>query len=215
MDVGLDGCQAGGCLSENEASDFVRGALPSPHIQAVEAHLDGCALCLEYVAALARVHASRDSAATNVQARGSHFSDLAMVDTVRTGGAVEIPLFSGSDRFRVLRHLGSGGMGVVYEALDTQRGTRIALKLLPARAPDALMRFKNEFHSLQDIQHPNLLRMGELYVQGGQWFFTMELVDGVDFLSYVRLAPLLDSDTGSRVDEARLRAALHQLTVGL
>src|SRR6185503_14468211 len=77
-------------------------------------------------------------------------------------------------------------MGVVYEALDRQRNTRVALKTLRTLSAEGILRFKNEFRRLQDIQHPNLVTLGELFFDSGQWFFTMELVDGIDFLTYVR-----------------------------
>ena len=93
--------------------------------------------------------------------------------------------FRGSERFLVLRRLGSGGAGVVYEAYDREQGGRIALKVLKRLQPDALLRFKNEFRALQDINHPNLASLGELFEDGGQWFFTMEFVEGTDLLSYV------------------------------
>src|SRR5262245_56958741 len=52
--------------------------------------------------------------------------------------------FRGTERFRVLKRIGAGGMGVVYEAFDRERGSRIAVKLLPTLAPDALLRFRTE-----------------------------------------------------------------------
>ncbi len=94
--------------------------------------------------------------------------------------------FSGTKRFHVLRRLGAGGMGVVYEAFDRERSTRVALKTLRTLKPDALLRFKNEFRSLADIAHPNLVTLGELFEDEGRWFFTMEMVHGVHFLEYVR-----------------------------
>src|SRR5262245_31086490 len=78
-------------------------------------------------------------------------------------------------------------MGVVYEALDREQGVRLALKTVRQLTPDALFLFKNEFRLLQDIQHPNLVSLGELFEDEGQWFFTMELVDGVDLLQWVRV----------------------------
>jgi eukaryotic-like serine/threonine-protein kinase len=116
--------------------------------------------------------------------------------------------FAGTKRFEILARLGSGGMGVVYEALDRQRSTKVALKTLPGVSPDGLLRLKNEFHALQGIHHPNLVTLGELICEDGQWFFTMELIEGQDFSSYVR-----PSDPG--LDEWRLRAALSQLAEGL
>jgi predicted ATPase/serine/threonine protein kinase len=94
-----------------------------------------------------------------------------------------------STRFELRRLLGKGGMGVVYEAYDRQTGSVVALKTLQDLSAEALLRFKNEFRALADLQHPNLLRFGELHCEHDQWFFTMELVRGVEFHDYVRTAP--------------------------
>jgi tetratricopeptide (TPR) repeat protein len=94
--------------------------------------------------------------------------------------------FVGTKRFLVLRRLGAGGMGVVYEAVDRERNARVALKTLRTLKPDAILRFKNEFRALSDLHHPNLVSLGELFEEEGQWFFTMEMVRGLHFLDYVR-----------------------------
>ncbi len=67
-------------------------------------------------------------------------------------------------RFQVVRRIGEGGMGVVYEALDVERNVLVALKTLRYHDPDALARFKHEFRALQDIHHPNLVALGERIV---------------------------------------------------
>jgi hypothetical protein len=122
--------------------------------------------------------------------------------------------FQGNDRFEILSRLGDGGMGVVYEAHDRERQARVALKTLRTLSGDGVLRFKHEFRTLVDLQHPNLVTLGELHEDEGQWFFTMELVEGMDFLSWVR--PPADPPTpGTRLDERRLRAALVQLGRGL
>jgi serine/threonine protein kinase/tetratricopeptide (TPR) repeat protein len=149
--------------------------------------------------------------------------------------------FSGTDRFEILRRLGAGGMGVVYEALDRESGQKVALKTLKTPSAQSLYQLKNEFRGLQDLQHRNLCGLGELLEESGQWFFTMELLAGVDFLTYVRgqdsaSATLSEEDPTEELtgtlqqdcapsktrkgicpgfSEGRLRRALVQLAQGL
>jgi serine/threonine protein kinase len=107
--------------------------------------------------------------------------------------------FAGNLRFELVRRIGAGGIGLVYEATDRSYGTRVAVKTLQRLDGEALLRFKNEFRMLQGIHHPNLVRLGELFEEGGHWFFTMELLDGVDFMTYV-------------ADRDRDSGALHEVT---
>lgn len=108
------------------------------------------------------------------------------------------------------RELGRGGFGVVYEARNRRTGNRVALKLLQTErgfSADRLHRFRREFRALSEINHPNLVGMQSLEVDGDQWFFTMDLIDGEDFLGYVR--------PEGRLDEGRLRSSLSQLAEGI
>ncbi|MDP9194969.1 MAG: protein kinase [Acidobacteriota bacterium] len=89
-------------------------------------------------------------------------------------------------RFMIQRRIGAGGMGVVYEAFDRDRAQAVALKKLLGTDATAIVRIKNEFRALADVVHPNLVRLYELIGEGDDWFFTMELIDGADFLNYVR-----------------------------
>jgi tetratricopeptide (TPR) repeat protein len=94
--------------------------------------------------------------------------------------------FKGTRRFAVQRRLGSGGFGDVFQVHDRERNSVVALKTLRRMDPDALYRFKKEFRTLADLVHPNLVALYELLAEGHEWFFTMELVQGPDFLQFVR-----------------------------
>src|SRR5262249_11149764 len=109
----------------------------------------------------------------------------------------------------ILGELGRGGMGVVYRAFDRRRGQGVALKLLPGASPSALLRFKQECRTPAGMTHPNLVSLYELISDGQQWFFTMELVDGVDLIAAVQSQPQLEADPG------RLRQTFRQLAEGV
>lgn len=99
--------------------------------------------------------------------------------------------------YTVLRKLGQGAMGVVYEAYDARRGNKVALKMLSRISATSLYRFKNEFRALVDIDHPNLVTLYELRSGGESWFYTMELIEGVSFLEHVRAAASASEGTTS------------------
>ncbi|MCC7538371.1 MAG: AAA family ATPase [Deltaproteobacteria bacterium] len=88
-------------------------------------------------------------------------------------------------RFEDLRRLGEGGFGIVYSARDLVRGERVAVKCLVRMDPGALFRFKNEFRSLADVAHPNLVRLHELLGSDDVWYLTMELVEGRTLIEHV------------------------------
>jgi hypothetical protein len=117
--------------------------------------------------------------------------------------------FSGTERFTVLRRLGAGGMGVVYEVFDKARNELVALKTFQRAAAADLYRLKREFRSLTDVSHPNLICLYELIVDGERGMFTMELVRGVTFVEYVR------QGAQRRLSLERLRSTLRQLVDGV
>jgi serine/threonine protein kinase len=107
--------------------------------------------------------------------------------------------FAGTSRFAVARRIGEGGMGVVYEAFDRERRMRVALKTMQRLDATALVRFKKEFRALADVSHRNVAALYDLVTDDGGTFFTMELVEGLNFLEYVRGRASAD---GSAVDGA-------------
>lgn len=102
--------------------------------------------------------------------------------------------FSGTSRFRLVRLLGTGGMGNVYEVYDKQSSRNIALKMMQQMNGAALYRLKREFRILSDIKHKNLIEFYELISEEGLWFYTMELVSGINFINYTTSADILDKE---------------------
>lgn len=89
--------------------------------------------------------------------------------------------FIGTERFVVRRRLGAGGMGVVYHVFDQDRQADVALKVLLRLDADGIYKLKAEFRALSDVSHPNLIGLYELISVGELWFFTMEMIEGLDF----------------------------------
>jgi serine/threonine protein kinase len=108
--------------------------------------------------------------------------------TATADSSTELAHWKGTARYEVLGCLGQGGMGIVYEVFDRHRQERVALKTLLHFDAVNLYRFKQEFRTLADVVHPNLVHLYELVADERDEapLFTMELVDGHDFRGYVQ-----------------------------
>ena len=81
----------------------------------------------------------------------------------------------------VLREIGRGGMGIVYEAVHRQQGRRCALKIIPQAAaldPRQLVRFKNEAQAASRLHHPHIVPVYEVGFEDGCHFYTMQFIAG-------------------------------------
>src|SRR5580698_4814633 len=114
-------------------------------------------------------------------------ADAMTADSIHVAGTLDADAeWKGTARYEIVRRIGVGGMGAVYEAFDRERRQRVALKTLLRFSPAALYRFKQEFRTLADVHHPNLVHLYELVVsEAAPVFFTMELVPGTDFIAHV------------------------------
>ena len=120
--------------------------------------------------------------------------------------------WEGTERFEVLRCIGRGGMGTVYEARDRHTLQSVALKTLVHYEASSFYLFKQEFRALSGVSHPNLVRLYELFgTEGDRVFFSMELVRGTDFLAHVRRVGAVlrvDDSTGGSSAEGPSRVRM-------
>lgn len=93
-------------------------------------------------------------------------------------------------KYKVLEHLGSGGMGSVFLCEHRHMRRRVAVKLLPpekSQAPGSLQRFLREAQAVARLDHPNIVRAHDIDCDGGVHFLVMEFVDGVSLQQFVEL----------------------------
>ena len=109
--------------------------------------------------------------------------------------------------YRVLETLGSGGIGTVFRALDDRTNEAVALKLLsggPAMDSRAAKRLVREFEALEDLSHPNVVKVYDTGVFQSSPYLVMELIEGLTLRDYLSLraedmhSPSASSGSGSR-----------------
>ena len=117
-----------------------------------------------------------------------------------------------SDRYRIERLLGEGGMGAVYQAEHTLMRKRMAIKVLHpemTRLPEVVTRFEHEAMAAAHIDHPNVVNATDFgKIDDGSFFLALEYVEGKSLRDLVALGPL---DLGRSLHIARqIAGALHR-----
>lgn len=93
-------------------------------------------------------------------------------------------------RYEVTRLVGSGGMGRVYAARDTELGREVAIKVAAAWSPDAQARLRREAQHASRLNHPHICHIYEVGRADGQLFVVMELIEGRSLADRLRDGPL-------------------------
>jgi serine/threonine protein kinase len=124
-----------------------------------------------------------DTPAVHVAARAMALSE-AQANTASLSGQI-------ISHYRILRNLGSGGMGIVYEAEDLTLGRRVAIKFLPtelATSRNAFGRLQREARAASALDHPNICSIHEFGVHDRQPFIVMQLLEGKTLRAWIESA---------------------------
>jgi WD40 repeat protein/serine/threonine protein kinase len=120
---------------------------------------------------------------------------LSHVSSAAGTGLVAPELAAPLGDYRILREVGRGGMGVVYEAEQLSLGRRVALKVLPfAAALDAkrLQRFKNEAQAAAHLQHQNIVPVHCVGCERGVYYYAMQFIDGESLAAVIHQLRILE-----------------------
>jgi serine/threonine protein kinase len=88
-------------------------------------------------------------------------------------------------RYRVLRKLGSGGMGAVYQAIDLRLGHAVAIKQALTKDPELWKQFENEARLMAQLNHAVLPRVSDYFIERNQAFFVMQFMEGASLAEIV------------------------------
>jgi WD40 repeat protein len=165
------------CPSAVELAAFVLGTLAEPTLEQVARHLDWCRTCEAAVESREQMTDAVLAGLRRPSSAGSHTD----VGRPGRGSAAGSPLPDRLGDYRIVRELGRGGMGIVYEAEQVSLGRRVALKVLPRHAMldrQMIERFRREARAAARLHHTNIVPVFGTGEQDGLHYFVMQYLPG-------------------------------------
>jgi len=206
----LDGIQA-----------FLEGRLSTTESDKLSSHIDQCPACDQLLSRLESqeepvVRRVRQGLALDAMLQEPELAKLqrdALTQKRPAASTTKEPAHDVAPRsrlrdYRLVRKIGEGGMGTVYQALHIHLGKPVALKILPAdklRSSNAVARFQREMRAVGRLNHPNVVSASDAGNVDNLHFLVMELVEGADLARIIRdQGPLRVADACEIVRQAAL-----------
>jgi tetratricopeptide (TPR) repeat protein/predicted Ser/Thr protein kinase len=188
-----------GCIEPELVLAYLGGRAPQSAAR-IEAHVDTCADCRAWMAHLARTSLLAESVTDDEE-------PVPLGEFLPAGTEV--------GRYRIVKVLGRGGMGVVYEARDPTLRRSIALKVLRSALVEAMsQRLGAEAQAMARLSHPNVRAVYDVGAVGGRPFIAMELVEGSSLAEWLAAEPRTAREILSVFAAAgRGLAAVHDLGI--
>jgi len=197
------------CLTTTDFERYDAGSLSAHERREVEAHLEQCKECRTSYGLYHSNEAFLDVARPAMK-NASEGDPVRLPEADELSERSDYPKIDG---YEIIGIAGRGGMGIVYEAIQTALDRRVALKVLPAifgaASPDAVARFRREATAAARLHHTNIIPIYDYGESRDGYFYGMELIDGdplnrvihklaafdVTEASAARIAELLITDT--------------------
>ncbi|MEO1615603.1 MAG: serine/threonine-protein kinase [Planctomycetota bacterium] len=182
--------------SRDELSAYSLGQLPEEKSVVIDRHISECQPCCETIVALS----SEDTFAGLLQEAGQSLAekpddptlgqDALTDDLARSSRSLSVPPpLAEHPRYKIVRLIGKGGMGDVYEAIHRKMERRVALKVINRKLfqnREAVNRFHREVKTAAQLAHPNVVTSHDADQADDFHFMVMEFVDGVDLSQIVK-----------------------------
>ena len=182
------------CPTTDQLSDYSLGKLDEECLDAIGKHIDDCSECLENLRGIESddplVHMLSPAGTDEPEFVGA----VTAIQNLVVPRPLDLKLGDRLDEYRLVRLIGAGGMGVVYEAVHERLGKTVALKTMVPRSgslAEATERFEREMRAVGKLDHPNIVRATDARDVDGVLVLAMDYVDGFDLqLITRRLKPL-------------------------
>ncbi|MGI9445601.1 MAG: protein kinase domain-containing protein, partial [Rubripirellula sp.] len=195
------------CPTKNRLRDFLEGSISDADADQISDHVEGCLSCDQFLTGLESEQSDllqelREGVRTESLLQEPEFERLrdiarfSQADTTAPSEVDEHPVAGKRLRdYHLVKKIGEGGMGTVYQAFHVHLAKHVALKILPAdklQYGQSVKRFRQEMRAVGKVNHPNIVSASDAGTIDGQHFLVMELIQGADLARIIHERGLLN-----------------------